>query len=373
MLVHHDPRNYTEAAAAAATAARARLEQMIEDGRARAAAVIEAVQTQQPQDYIVKSSSVTFAPDDNRLLMSFMRDGEPCDLRLHRHALQQAAGRVDLPWSYLGDLVAPGAPAWALDLAAHNLNALYAQRTAPGTRSLARSVAGEVRGWLSDRYRRLDSRPITDAFCAACATTGALPIEGYVTDTKIALKAVLPTVYEPVPYEVMAFGAMLENSDFGNGALGLRIFCVRLWCTNYAIGDFGVREIHLGGKLADDVEWSDKTYALDTARTVSQIGDVVRGHLGPAAIDKFMATIKQAHEEKVDPKDAVALLRKSLSKGETEAAVAAFNSPDVEMLPQGNTRWRLSNAVSWLAGKCDDTERKLDLMKVAGALLPAAA
>jgi len=43
------------------------------------------------------------------------------------------------------------------------------------------------------------------------------------------------------------------------------------------------------------------------------------------------------------------------------------------MLPPGNTTWRLSNAVSWVAGKMNDSERKLDLMKAAGALLPKAA
>jgi hypothetical protein len=36
-------------------------------------------------------------------------------------------------------------------------------------------------------------------------------------------------------------------------------------------------------------------------------------------------------------------------------------------------RWRLSNAISWIAGQTKDAERKLDLMKIAGDVLPKAA
>jgi hypothetical protein len=39
----------------------------------------------------------------------------------------------------------------------------------------------------------------------------------------------------------------------------------------------------------------------------------------------------------------------------------------------GNTNWRLSNAISWIAGQTKETERNLDLMKTAGEVLPKAA
>jgi Universal stress protein family len=48
--------------------------------------------------------------------------------------------------------------------------------------------------------------------------------------TKIAIQAIMPEVYEPVPGEVVAFGLSLENSDFGNGALSLRAY-LAFWRT----------------------------------------------------------------------------------------------------------------------------------------------
>jgi len=63
-------------------------------------------------------------------------------------------------------------------------------------------------------------------------------------------------------------------------------------------------------------------------------------------------------------------LKKNLRKGEVDAVVEAFNSPEVEMLPPGSTTWRMSNAISWIANtKVEDEGRKLEVMKVAGAML----
>ena len=91
-----------------------------------------------------------------------------------------------------------------------------------------RSLGGELRGFLSDRYRRLDSRPIIEAFATAVQHKGALPYDGYVTDTKVAIQAIMPEVYEPVPGEMVAYGLSLENSDFGNGALSIRAYLLRI-------------------------------------------------------------------------------------------------------------------------------------------------
>ena len=46
-----------------------------------------------------------------------------------------------------------------------------------------------------------------------------------------------------------------------------------------------------------------------------------------------------------------------------------FNSPDIEFLPAGNTSWRWSNALSWLANESKDDRRKLELQNAAGLVL----
>jgi hypothetical protein len=376
MLVHHDERDYNTAATEAAKKARVQLEAIIDKGRTKAASVLKHIQDNQPTDCIAKGKALSFDSIQDNLRVKLGPEPNAPMLDLHRHALQQMSARVGIPWAYLDNLRERGrekGEEWARHLAAYNLNKMYQESGEANARFLLRSVNHEVRGFLSDRYRRLDSRPLLESFAKACSEVKAMPCEGYVTDTKVAVKAILPMIFEPVPNEVMAFGAVWENSDFGNGAHSIRTFCLRLWCTNYAIADLSIREVHLGSKLAEEIEWSEKTHKLDTARSASAIADVVKAHLAPASVDRFMGAIAAASLQKIDPKDVVGTLRRSLTKGETDAVVTKFNEPDVELLPPGNTMWRMSNAISWLAGETEDKERALELMKTAGSLIKAAA
>jgi hypothetical protein len=60
-------------------------------------------------------------------------------------------------------------------------------------------VNNEVRGFLSDQYRRLDPRPIIEAFVTGVMKLGALPFKGYVSDTKVCIQAIVPDVFEAIP------------------------------------------------------------------------------------------------------------------------------------------------------------------------------
>lgn len=365
MLLHHSPVPYQAAASEAARYARSKLERLIAGGQARARAVLEAVEAQRPIDRLVRAAAVEFAVVDGdlRILLGGESHG------LHEHALQQVTAKAGMPWTFVQHLREAEQAGWGPQLLVHNLNELFRRQLGQDVRFLVRSVEGEVRGFLSDRFRRLDTRPIVGAFLATCGELGAVPIESYISDVRVGVKVLLPMVFEPVEHEVMAVGLLLSNSDVGAGSLSVRAFVVRLMCTNFAITTEALREVHLGGRLADDMRWSEETMVLDTARMVSAVNDVVRGELGHARIDALLAAVRRADAEHVEPRHVGLLLRKSLGKAEIDDAVTAFNTADVELVPAGPTRWRLSNCVSLLAGRTSDIERKVELMKLAGQLL----
>jgi len=363
MLVHHSSTDYAAAASDAAAHARTKLESLIETGRTRAAAVIEQVQRQLPVDRISPAPLVKFTANGH---VGLDLGGGP--ITVHDHALSQVCARTDVPFGYIQRLRGTD---WGRQLIARNLNDNLAAQT--GSRYLLRMVPQtdglELRGFLSDRYRRLDSRPIIDAFCKAANTVGALPIEGYALETRVAIKAIIPTVFEPVPNEVMAFGVILSNSDFGDGALSLRAFMLRLWCTNYAITDEALRQVHLGGVLPAEVQFSDRTYRFDTARSVSMVSDLVRSEIGPDRVAASCDAIRRANEQNVDASKVTAFLKKHLGIGDATDVTNAFTSADVQNLPPGQTAWRLSNAISWIAGNTPNEAKRLDMMKVAGLAL----
>jgi len=226
-----------------------------------------------------------------------------------------------------------------------------------------------MRGFLSDHYRRLDSRPLVDAFATECQAVGAVPVDGTVTDTRVALKAILPEIYEPVPGEVLAFGVEWHNSDFGAGAHALRAFMLRVWCLNGATMENALAQVHLGGRLSEAYDLSQRTYRLDTAASKSALRDVVRGVLAAPAIEVMCNAIRSAHEKQIDWKNVKNAVGRRLLKGELETAQAAFEGADTINLPAGRTAWRASNALSWIAGQTENPDRKLDLQRLAGELV----
>lgn len=342
--------------------ARKILENKIAQGQASALALIERIQTDVPEDAIVRSSALAFKW--NGSVKVGFGGGE---FAIHQHALSQMASRAGIPGSYLGDL-ANGPDEWQRALAAEILNKHFHEGAA-GERYLARSVRGQVRGFLSSCYRRLDSRPLVETFAQECQKVGAVPVDGTFSDTRVALKALIPQVYEPVPGEVMAFGIEWHNSDYGQGAHAIRAFILRVACLNGATMANAMAQVHIGGRLTDDIEFSRRTYELDTKASISALRDVVRGTLSAPKIEALCLGIKSAQEAKIDWKGVRGKVGARLLKGELEKVRDAFEGPDVQNLPAGDTTWRASNALSWIAHQAESPDRKLTLERLAGEIV----
>lgn len=365
-MYHHGPESYEIAAGEAAKRGRQKMEEIIHNGLASAQAVIEQVQSRAIDDRVVKGNVLQFdaANDGFRLLVPNL---EP--KRLHDLAMRQVASKGGVPQKYLDDLTARGD--WGKWLAVDNLNEIYRHST---DRHLVRSVGNETRGFLSDRFRRIDSRPLVEQFVAACQKLGAVPIQGYALETKVRLRAVIPQVFEPVPNEVMLFGVEWGNSDFGDGGHCVSIWNMRCWCTNTTIMDEVLRQVHLGKRLDDNIEYSARTYQLDTQANSSALHDVIGHALAPKQINGLLNGFKTANAQGVTMDQARNQFKKLLLKGEADAAMTAFESPDVVNLPPGDTQYRLSNAISWIAqAKNIRPERQLELQKIAGDVLPRTA
>ena len=373
MLYHDVGGDYDVAASSAAKKAREKMDDIISRGMNSAGATVQKVINEVPQDRMVKATALKFSPIEDIDGVKVQLGGEE-SFDIGKHALGQFCQRAHVPMNFYKHLTeAEEASGWGSGLIAHVLNEMY-DHMGDHKRFLARSYEGQLRGWLSDSYRRLDSRPLLDSFLGAMKEIRAVPVEGYASETNVMVKAMLPAVFEPVDNEVLCYGISWENSDYGNGAHSIRVFVMRLWCTNFAIANEGIKQIHLGKRLGEDITFSKETYDLDTKATASAITDIVRGSLSPGRVNAMNLAIKESAENEIaKPGTYLDRLKNVLSKGERESIKDKYNTPDVELLPPGNTVWRMSNAISLFAQDVDDTERKIELMKVAGSLVPALA
>ncbi len=348
----------------------AKLNRAIEAGRASAVSVIERISTELPDDKIVRTDRLVFEPGDERVtVMSKMLPGSKGHLTeigtLHRNALGQLAARAEMPTAFANTLQGQGD--WGRELLADNFNRIFAH--VEPQRVLTRAVRGEIRGVLSDSYRRMDSRPIIENFAASCAKVGAVPVEGVAGDLRLSIRALLPMVFKSST-DVFAFGISIGNSDFGSGALSVEAYMMRLACLNGMTLNQELRKVHLGTRLDETMHLSQRTYELDTRTMASAVRDVVQRTLEPARVNAMVDLVSRAGEDRINPATAFKSLRKNgLLKREIEAAEEVYRNGGVEQLPPGDTTWRMSNALSWIAKEAPTAERRMELEAMAGDVL----
>lgn len=352
---------------------RTKFEGILAHGQEQAGNALSLLAKNIPEDQVVPHGAVKFDGENGQLRMRLDLgdiDGGP-SFTLHRNATRQVAQKANMPLKFVDYLADSGMN----DELAFNFNRLFHSNQSPvhkdseekDSRYLLRQVGGEVRGFLSDKYRRLDTPQIVESFIDAYQKFDAVPVRSKYMDTRFSLKVALNRVLEPYPGEVIMYGLSFGNSDYGNGAISLRDYVLRLVCINGMTGEEGFRKIHLGARLGDDLRFSQNTYELDAKTISSAVRDVVGTLLAPEQVGNRVRLIRDAHEKKIDADLELNGLRKAskITKSESEGVAKIYTSADVEILPPGNSAWRLANAISSFA-KETTPERAEELEVVAG-------
>lgn len=328
------------------------------------------------QDYIVAvgneqrsevtGKSISFKANE-RLTMSVGRT----PFSLHPHAVGQIAEKVGVPAKYLRDL-AEGSE-WQRKLAAKILNdhTEWTQRD----RLLVRTVDKQVRGVLSDSYRRMNSLQIVQAFINVALRYNAVICDAFMNDTKIAFETILPepiSVETPQNGEVVVFvGARFSTSDFGDGALDIRAFLLNDVCLNGMVRESCMRKVHLGKRLPDDLRLSADTYRKESAVIQSAVKDITHQLYRPENITKITADIQAASSVDVDFRTEIQRLVKNnkLLKAEGEEVQKLLMENNPQNGTQGaSTLWKLTQAITAHARNLDPV-RTRELHEVSGELM----
>jgi hypothetical protein len=312
------------------------------------------------------SPVITFSA--NGSLRMDMPDGQ---FTLHDNAIGQLADRMGIPQRYLRGL-ASGEP-WAKQLAATLLNehSGWTQRS----RVLVRTVGKQVRGVLSDSYRRLNSVEILTAFVQEAADQGAVISDAYMNDTKIWAETILPTPLT-VPTanngDVVIFaGARFSTSDYGDGAVDMRAFLLNGACLNGMVRESVMKQVHLGSKLPDNLQLSQQTYELDTKTTVSAVRDLTKGLFSKDNLMKKAIEIQGASEINVDFEHELKRLTRDggllKQEGKEVEKILMRNDPE-DGVQGGATLWKLTQAITAHARELSP-ERSRELHELSGQLL----
>lgn len=304
-----------------------------------------------------------FRVDSGRVL--FNVNGEKY---FHKKAEAQVCERLGLPGKYVRFLKGKS---WGEMLLEDNLNELARNY---GNKLLFRSIGEEVRGVVSNSFRRMDSRVLLGSFMRKAREIGAVVYNAEYDGIKVWVEVVLPYV---VPIETKhngrvfsLFGARLRNSDFGGSKLEVNVFQLNLVCANGMTGESMLSQVHLGRRF-ESLTLSDRTYQLDTQTQASAIEDIVGSSLSKDVIIGVGKKIQKSGEELIDVDGRLKSLKKSLREEEVEAVKTLMIESDPMKGMEGRpTDWKLSQAITWVANDREkEIERRKELQDLAGSFI----
>lgn len=298
------------------------------------------------------------------------------------HAHSQIATHLGIPKRYY-DRMRTEAPALLDGNANHWLHTQTGPKGDPVRRMLRtftpteeNGTKGAVRGFLSDRYRRLD---YSDLLAHVLPIFGELGIGNEnvvscnVSDTRMYLKVLFPRIFDEVKVgDTVQAGIVISNSEVGAGALSIEPLVYTLACLNgMIVADATMKRYHVGRRIEDTEEamavFSDATLRLDDRALFAKVADVVKAAADQAKFSLIVASLRDLAENRVTrkPVEAVQVLAKRATLTEDEAGSV------LEHLIEGGdlTAYGYLNAVTRASQDVTDYERATELERLGGQIL----
>jgi hypothetical protein len=283
-----------------------------------------------------------------------------------RTAHDQIASHADIPVRYYQRMLQE-----APSLLADNVNRWFADNSKP---RMLRTLAGDARALLSDRYQRIENEEIANVILPILMSEPGLQIVSCeLTERRMYIQATTPRIAGEVKVgdEVQA-GLLISNSEIGAGAVTIQPLVYRLVCLNgLAIPDQRFRARHLGRRIdqGEDLNaiFSDETRAADDRALLLKVRDVVKASLSEAGFNQTLDRMKGLTAQRIEanPEASVRMLARKVGilEGETPSILR-------QLIQDGDlSAWGMLNAVTAQAHTAPDYDRAVEFEQIGGTIL----
>lgn len=281
-------------------------------------------------------------------------------------AHDQIGSRAGIPAKYYDRMLAE-----APELLAENVNAWH--RIHPVKR-MVRTLGGDMRAFLSDRYNRIENEEIAKvAFPVLAELPGVQIVSSEVTDKRLYIHFVVPTIQGEVKVgDVVQAGGIISNSEVGLGAVSVSGLIWRLWCLNGAKTTDTFRKNHVGRQVEDSEQlWADDTRQADDRAILLKVRDMVRAVVDETRFKVQLAKMQGLTEARItgDPSKVVEVLAAKVGTSDFEEGGI------LRSLIEGGdlSAWGLLNAVTAQSHTAKSYDRAVELEGAGGALLDLSA
>ncbi len=195
-------------------------------------------QSETKKDYIASTESLEMTDTGEMTLEGDTRQ----EFEIADHAHTQIAARLDIPAKYYQRMRSQ-----APELLAANVNGWFQQKP---ERRMVRTLDGQMRAFLSERYRRLDNFDLASAVLPVLKEMGEglKIVSTELTESKMYIKVINERLELEVKQgDVVQAGMVISNSEVGLGSLKVEPLIYRLICTNGMIAqDYSQKRYHVG-------------------------------------------------------------------------------------------------------------------------------
>ncbi|KJH69787.1 DUF932 domain-containing protein [Aliterella atlantica] len=311
-------------------------------------------QSESKRDYIASTELLKMTDTGEMAIESDTRQ----ELAITDIAHSQIASRLDIPAKYY-QRMRSSAP----ELLAANVNEWFYQKP---ERRMVRTLDGQMRAYLSERYRRLDNYDLAEAVLPVLKEMGEglKIISTELTASRMYVKVINERVeLEVKKGDVVQAGMVISNSEVGLGSLKVEPLIYRLICANGMIAqDHSQKRYHVGRNAESDEAlelYRDETLKADDRAFFLKVQDTVRAAVDIAKFSTIVQRMREATEQKIEgnPVKAVELVsqRFNFNAGESSGVL--------QHLIQGGdlSAYGMLNAITRTSQDLDDYERATDL------------
>lgn len=239
---------------------------------------------------------------------------------------------------------------------------------------MLRTLDGQARAVLSDRYRRLDNYDLANAVIPILQQLPQMRFESVeLTATRMYLKVVIPPqAYTVSPGDILQAGLVVTNSEVGHGTLSVQRLLYRVLCSNgLIVPDSALRKTHIGRALGSEDDaiqvYREETLRADDQAFFLKVRDVVQAMVSEQGFVDAARAMQKTRDIRLtgDPVRSVEVLasRYDLNDGE-RAGVLRHLVSGGELSGYG-----LVNAVTHFSQELEDYDRATEFEALGGKLL----
>lgn len=319
------------------------------------------------KDLVVSSSLLRHDTNDTGDARLVIEEGAgPARYGITPLARRQLADKLKIPYAYF-ERMRSEQPV----LLDHNVNTWL---HSDDDRRMIRTLDGNVRAVLSERYRRLDNFDLAESVLPILQQLPEVSFESVeLTETRMYLKCVTSRLtFEMAPGDIVQAGVVISNSEVGQGTLSVQPLLYRLVCRNGLIAsDRSLRKTHVGRALGTDEEavtvFRDDTLRADDKAFFLKVRDVVQAAVSEASFRQTAQKMQRTlHIPLVgDPIKTVEVLANRYLLNDTERSGVLRH-----LITAGDlSGYGLVNAVTDYSQEVDDYDRATEFEALGGKLI----